>query len=319
VELFDWLRDTHGIKPDSFLMSYVGAAESGTKEILQRIPPSQLTSAHCRYAIRGQQFALLKCLVEEWRVPIDSYCLSAAVAEQRFDIYEYLLERNCEINMIVFRELAAIGRVDLMDSLQKRFSLPYNGDSWMCTYAAMRGQTDTVRVLHFERGCEWTNMTTSLAAGRGHLACLKYLIENGCSVDSDAIENAGRHGYLEIVQYLASLKVPLTAELISSAASQGHLDVIQWALSNGCPINSRACAKAAGGGYIEILEFLKKSGHVHNDPQATEMASMFGRLAALKWLIANGAEVTDKAHDETLENGDKEMEAVIRSYFEKNT
>lgn len=288
VELFDWLVEVHKCKPD--VLAYASAARSGAKSLLLRGPHSVASaSTYARYAILGSQFELLKWLRTEWNAEFNCYCLTAAIATNRFDIYDYVLKNNCLINAVVFRELASAGRVDLMDALQPQSSIPYHTDEWVCAYAALKGQLNALKILREERNCKWNVMTMRLAAGRGHIACLQYALEAGCPVDEGVCANAARHGHLEALQYLRSKSVPWDWETTEAAASQGHLDVLVYAHKNGCSVTQVTCTAAARGGYIEILEWLRNNDLPYVCHAAAVHAASAARMAALEWLYKSTA------------------------------
>lgn len=59
---------------------------------------------------------------------------------------------------------------------------------------------DQERYLH-ENRCPWDKVTTSIAAGKGQLECLKYAIENGCERDKKVCDMAARNGHLDCLKY----------------------------------------------------------------------------------------------------------------------
>ena len=51
-------------------------------------------------------------------------------------------------------------------------------------------------------GCEWDSETTYVAAGNGHVECLKYAHENGCPWHPRTTRAAARYGRLECLMYI---------------------------------------------------------------------------------------------------------------------
>ena len=78
----------------------------------------------------------------------------------------------------------------------------------VCDYAARRG---SVRLLKWARvnNLDWSAMTCTGAAEKGHLPALKYLHENGCPWDSEHVRLRSHEWSPARSQVLARERVPL--------------------------------------------------------------------------------------------------------------
>jgi hypothetical protein len=79
------------------------------------------------------------------------------------------------------------------------------------------------------KNCDWDCRTIAEAAYRGHLAMVKYCVDNGC---------------------------PMYADACKFAAKEGHLDVLKYLHENDCPWDSWACFWAHENHRDDCLNYL---------------------------------------------------------------
>ena len=77
-----------------------------------------------------------------------------------------------------------------------------------------------------------------LAAGNGHLHCLKFLHEHGASWDTVTCYEAAKGGHLHCLQYAREHGCPWNYQSMKYAVIQGHLDCLEYAHAYGCPLPS---------------------------------------------------------------------------------
>ncbi|KAG6901444.1 hypothetical protein C0995_011957 [Termitomyces sp. Mi166 len=153
-----------------------------------------------------------------------------------------------------------------------------------------------------------------LSAGNGHLATVKWLIENGAQLDAINNNNAtpllraARFGELEIVKLLASKGQDINTRAkdentpLHVSAENGHLATVQWLVENGAQMNARNENKgtpllsAAWFGRLEIIKFLASKGQDVNardnsQNTALHLSAGNGHLATVQWLVENGAQM----------------------------
>eukprot|EP00930_Biecheleria_cincta_P100485 TRINITY_DN9211_c0_g1_i1.p1 TRINITY_DN9211_c0_g1~~TRINITY_DN9211_c0_g1_i1.p1 ORF type:complete len:1096 (-),score=167.21 TRINITY_DN9211_c0_g1_i1:275-3109(-) len=186
------------------------------------------------------------------------------------------------------------------------------------------------------------------AAERGNLATLQWLTQQGLSIEVSAAgiaEGSCRGGQLDVLQWLLSsvsdasdlgyICVQTAAamgrltvlqllqrhgidprsgswEAVQAAAANGHIQLLQWLFEHGLSQHGGcAIVGAAKGGHTDILDFLKEELLLQSHlGEVIEEAAAGGHLEVLKWLLDNGANISegdDGAMRRAAENGHVEV------------
>lgn len=141
----------------------------------------------------------------------------------------------------------------------------------------------------------------SLAAGRGHLDVVQFLVQKfDVSDDDDAIGAAAAHGHLEVVQYLVE-KGPSWIDgkhsngtPLSFASKYGWLEVAEYLITKGAEIDAndnQALRWACETGQLEIIECLHRNGANIHDVEVLEEACRNGQLDVVVYLDQNGVDI----------------------------
>jgi hypothetical protein len=185
---------------------------------------------------------------------------------------------------------------------------------------AMRGDLGTLQWLHEQGWACHTASAAAVAAGRGHIPVLEYLLPDvpphvveghvvpaaaeggqlaalqflsahGVSLGS-ALAPAVEHGQPQLVRWLVEEhKLPVSAAEhdcpVAAAAGRGDLPTLQYLMAHGHAWHESACAAAAAGGHLQMLQWLR----AHSPPcpwnsQTCWMAVQDGHLDVLQWARA---------------------------------
>lgn len=122
--------------------------------------------------------------------------------------------------------IEAARRNELHD-LNELFKLNYVDRRFVMEEAAELGHLNVLKHLRI-----FNPTILFVAANRGHLECVKWLIENGCPWDWDTCAAAVAGGHLDVVRYLHSQNCPWDKErLLSLALSRERWAVYDWIFS----------------------------------------------------------------------------------------
>ena len=196
--------------------------------------------------------------------------------------------------------------------ITQRESIEYDGyDALMWISELSKSGTKITRRADIH--CAGDN-AVALAAEKGHLDVVEYLIKNGASVRHSALSNASAAGHLEVVQYLIENGADIHAqndEALESAAYGGQLLIIEYLMANGVDIHANhdnAVKRAALGGHLGVVKYLiEEMGADFNAGSGEGLGLVAGKgdLKMVKYLVEHGAHVRsyeDYAVREAVQN-----------------
>ena len=73
-----------------------------------------------------------------------------------------------------------------------------------------------------------------MAAERGYIEMLKWLVENGFKFTADALTQAAKGGHLECIVYLRERGCNMTPTTAHAAVNNARINVLRWVIENGC-------------------------------------------------------------------------------------
>lgn len=124
------------------------------------------------------------------------------------------------------------------------------------------------------------------------LAQLKQLYEQHRYPLSEVIsEVAAGRGDLNILKWLIDIGCPWNEWTCSNAAKNGHLHIVQWARQNGCPWDSLTLVYASYNGHWHILHWLFKNKFLIDSIRIYTLKKNVKFIPrhfhSLKWLVNN--------------------------------
>ena len=124
----------------------------------------------------------------------------------------------------------------------------------------------------------------------GHVAALRWAVENGAEADEDTCSWAAEGGSLEALKVLRELDVEWDDDVCTEAAGAGHLEVLRWARANGAELDWEGAANAAGENErVEVVEWLRAQPDydARHCPELEEVAAELGMVDAQPAAEAN--------------------------------
>ncbi len=177
------------------------------------------------------------------------------------------------------------------------------------------------------RGSNYGETALHNAAAGGHLAAVRYLVEQGADLeatrydDYTALHNAAAGGHLAVVRYLVEQGADLEAKsrydftALLSAAYRGHWEVVKFLVGAGADLEAAysrdlrsrngftALLFAVVGGRLDMVKVLVGAGADVNVRArewpyypALHYAAVGGRLDMVKVLVGAGADVKATTH-----------------------
>lgn len=127
---------------------------------------------------------------------------------------------------------------------------------------------------------------TSFAVFRGHMTCLKYLLDHQLgTVDEYDIAHAGYLHSVTFVRWMREVaEVPWDERFMLWAAMSGNMDVLKYGHDHGAPVDYTAVAYAAGAGHLKVIQFLHEAGYDW-DVTCVILAAETGNVEMLQYLL----------------------------------
>ena len=135
--------------------------------------------------------------------------------------------------------------------------------AWFCEQVARTNKLEFLKWAREVKHCEWDEKTITMAAVKGNLEMLKYCFSNGCPYDEEAsCKQAAGKGHLDCLRFLVDKVKPsrdTEKEAALQAAAYGHLDIVKYfveerKISDG--LKPYCVATAAMHGRLDCLNYL---------------------------------------------------------------
>ena len=145
--------------------------------------------------------------------------------------------------------------------------------------------------------------TTYIAAAKGHVKCLEYLVANDISNGSQTWHE----------------------ETTYTAAANGHKEILEICVANNCPWDPQTTRGAAANGHKEILEYCVKNNWNCNQvtpwhPETTWVAARNGRKECLEYIFENCKDFVsweDSGLEKHMNDYSKEIQEYLLSVKEE--
>ena len=162
-------------------------------------------------------------------------------------------------------------------------------ETYFCWKVAETNKLELLKWAREEKKCEWGEGTITAAARQGNLEMVKYCVANECPIDEDASANAAARGHLECLKYLLEeAKAPWNSYTAAWAAESGHLHILEYLVERKYDkYNEVACMYAAESGHLDCLKYLHETAKVRWDDLAVEVAYMNNHPECLQYLLDN--------------------------------
>ena len=264
--------------------------KASPKEPLFLTPPGAITSSKERFL-----FVLNSLSPPSWISRWDEETAAYIAASGNIEVMQKAREEYLPWDQTTFHAVAQHGHLPLARWLRKH-KCPWGAKTF--ALAAQHGQIEVLAYLK-RHGCPRNNRAfeedsaIACAVGANQIEVIRWYHDKGfnqwhkrlCIV-------AARRGALECLQWLVDTAlVPVVERAVNEAACNHHMNVIQWIHKRVAwhvrevLFTWRTCHCAAYGGDEEMLRWLRARGCPWND-RATYAASLNGHLGILEWLLA---------------------------------
>jgi len=246
-----------------------------------------------------------------------TYRLGKAVVEfNRYDILQWLLLEKNKRAIVKSFDIAAYYGLNTLKRLENlvgddAFTTMKIYEDWhVCERAAWYGKLDVLNWLKSKGWFDPNRIGTGMrvAARKGNILILEWLMENGCHLDKNAFSDAAEGGHLDVLEFLKEKNCPLDPEdCMSGAARGGKLEIIHWLLRNGCSfddVDKWTLFYAAGEGHLHVIKFFVENGYSVNeiDEGVSSEAAAGGHLNVLQWLHENNCPFDEKTFANATRN-----------------
>jgi len=282
LELLRWIREEKKCKWDEETMS--SAASQGNLEMIKFCVANKcpVDERACTRAARNGHLEVLKYLREEVKAPVNGKVIKIAACHGDLELIRYIVEKKCAG--------WENGYLDALDII------------------AMHGHFQCLKYLHEEVKLPLNGGMIDVAASRGHLEMIRYLVgkkcegwEDGCR---DALSSAVHCGEVECLKYLhEEVKLPLNGGMIDVAASRGHLEMIRYLVGKKCEGWEDGCRDALSSavhcGEVECLKYLHEEIKVpfdQDDEDSTIDLALRGgstNVEMFKYLVENNCPIKE--------------------------
>jgi len=252
---------------------------------------------------------------------------AAAAQGGHMELLIWLREHGCPLNVRAPQVAALHGRAELL-----RWTLGHDEsfrDSSDIMYRAA-GYGECIRVA-VEAGCpEDVQSAAEHAATEGDLEMVEWLvgrevgadrIHTRASIDGKICGFAAENGHIHVLEWMFGRELAAEDKLIAAveAANSCQLETLEWLLERGVRFDERVTAGAAKAASIPTLQWLRDVAHCRWDATACEEAAGAARrdrkLAALKWLVAQGCPLSEKVWGCSMDTWKQEVCVEMRKFL----
>ncbi|KAL6054459.1 Ankyrin repeat domain-containing protein [Balamuthia mandrillaris] len=274
-----------------------------------------LDQRSCTKAAALGSLSILQWLRCMWDCPWDYQTCEQAALHGHLHVLQWALEQGCPWSPHTFALAARRGHLEVLRWIRANQGQHACKEWCPDMNAALEGQWEVLKWLHFEvgcawsgasvcsaiaaignlsmlqwvrdRGCPWDESTCSAAAGKGHLEVLQWAREQGCPWQESTCNKAAMNGHLHVLQWARAHGCPWNEDTCSEAALNGHLHVLQWARAQGCPWDMWTCARAAWNGHLDVVKWAQENRCTWDETTSANAAHS-GCLDILQWVRENG-------------------------------
>lgn len=214
-----------------------------TREAVKFATPSKV----CAYAAVKGNLTLLTAL-HQAGLPWDKKTTYAAAACGSLECLQYAFKKGCPWDIETTYAAASCGEIEVD---------PADGK---ITQASSHSFFTVADHEHLPAGDK-----------PGHLACLKFAINNECKHDPQLLSNmCCRMNDMAMLEYVYSLHGQLPVVFMQGAAQWNRAAMLEFARAHGETLSIYLCHIAALYGNLDVLEYL----HKHNVPMSSQTMMM---------------------------------------------
>lgn len=253
-------------------------------------------------AIKYGNITILEWLKEN-NIPFDKEAYCIATEHRDLETVKWLYENDYEWNHNVLFTAINCGKVDIADWL---FEVDYPYQHLGCILidlAAHRGDIKTVKWL-IRRKCDWSSTPFNGAIKKGDLNMMKVLKESNLPLCNSVMGLSPP--ILENIKWLKSQGFPFFPAVMDKAIKAKNIELIDYLLDNGLEWKSSFFSTAVGTDDMSMVEYLHNKG-CSFDSDSFLCAVECGNIRIMEWLHERKCSTNDEAYSIAAENNDLEV------------
>ena len=177
--------------------------------------------------------------------------------------------------------------------------------AWFCTEVAGTNKLEFLKWAREEKHCKWDEKTIIVAAFKGNLEMLKYCFSNECPCDEEmSCKVAAGEGHLDCVRFLVDKVQPsreTEKETAITATCGGHMDILKYFVEErkiSEEVKSVCICNAAKFSQLDCLKYLGEEAKVPlNNWRFIAFARYHVHLECENYLLEKGCpEPTDEEY-----------------------
>jgi len=177
--------------------------------------------------------------------------------------------------------------------------------AWFCTEVAGTNKLEFLKWAREEKHCKWDEKTLIVAAFKGNLEMLKYCFSNECPCDEEmSCKVAAGEGHLDCVRFLVDKVQPsreTEKETAITATCGGHMDILKYFVEErkiSEEVKSVCICNAAKFSQLDCLKYLGEEAKVPlNNWRFIAFARYHEHLECENYLLEKGCpEPTDEEY-----------------------
>jgi hypothetical protein len=223
--------------------------------------------------------------------PFDNYVCSQVAAAGRFDILQWLHEKNAIIDMNVCGAAANSGNLDMVEWCYDLVSSKNTEHNHLpAAIHQILGEALEAGHLHIaewitQKGdAEPSHHHVIAAIYSGKMEVLKWLYNYKPFISAIEASETGWDvvtvtvdcNRLDMLEWLTDHEFPLTQTIPKEAAEKGNLSILEWAYNQGCHLTADVMNSAWEGRHEHIIHWLRE----HNCPESHVIRAS---LISKKW------------------------------------
>lgn len=219
----------------------------------------------------------------------------SAVKSGNIGLLRFLHKSGCPWNEFTSSAAVECNRLDMLKYM-RRNGCPWN--EYIFSIAAIHGYLDIIQYAH-KHNCPWNFHSVHNAFSSGHLDVVKYFYINNYQINLSATYYAAINGHHHILKYYYTIINNLNdtnntsnkflPNILTASCSSGNLNLVKWLLIIGAPVERLYTFNTAViYGHLDIVKYFHKYIPGIFNKRACSIASSYGKLNVLKYLLRNG-------------------------------
>ncbi len=262
---------------------------------------------------REYYYSLLdQCLIANGHLAIKGYDMYQAIEDNDFLAVKHLYKDQI-FGSDSYYEAAKHGNMDILKFMYQKGvevfdeSLLRNPEKAEDYKEFLKTNPSKDKISRW-MGIFWYPEVCAIAAKRGHLDILQFLIEHGCPIDETAAAYAAKYDHFDCLKYLVEdAKAPYDSLILINAAESGNVEMTEWTMRfvDVGAWGTAACIGAAKNGHIPVMKLFFDEG-TERSPGICDAAAEGYQWLALEYAHSEGCDWDENTCVAASEHGSLE-------------